>query len=120
MDAARGYAISFGIALAASVILTFLVRGGARRFGLVAKPRADRWHKKPTALFGGVGIFAGFLVSYLIRRPAVLSGDALLVACGGGLFLVGLVDDFVQLKPYAKLIGQIIFSAIFTMFGLRL
>jgi UDP-GlcNAc:undecaprenyl-phosphate GlcNAc-1-phosphate transferase len=117
----RGYAISFGIALGASLVLTLVVRAAARRFGLVAKPRADRWHKKPTALFGGVAIFLGFLASYLIRRASAdTHGDVLLVACGAGMFVVGLVDDFVQLKPYAKLVGQIIFSAIFTMFGLRL
>src|SRR5512138_3480913 len=98
----KTYAVSFGIACLASVMLTLLVRTAARRLGWVAKPRADRWHRKPTALFGGVGIFGGFLVSYLMRRPATFTGDGLLVACCGGMFLLGLVDDKVQLKPYAK------------------
>jgi UDP-GlcNAc:undecaprenyl-phosphate GlcNAc-1-phosphate transferase len=114
------YGFSFGIALAASLALTLLVRAVARRLGLVAQPRADRWHRRPTALFGGVGIFAAFVVSYLMRRPAEIEGDALLLACATGMFLVGLVDDLVQLKPYAKLVGQIVFSTAFTMFGLRL
>jgi UDP-GlcNAc:undecaprenyl-phosphate GlcNAc-1-phosphate transferase len=114
------YAFSFGVALAASLMVTLLVRTAARRFGLVAKPRADRWHRRPTALFGGVGIFLGFAVSYLIRRPAEVEGDALLVLCAAGMFTVGLIDDFVQLKPYTKLVGQIIFSTLVTMFGLRL
>ena len=114
------YAISFGVALASSLALTLLVRGGARKLKLVAKPRADRWHKKPTALYGGVGIFAAFLVSYLVRRPAHVPGDTLLVVCATGMFVLGLVDDAVQLKPYAKLVGQIIFATVFTMFGMRL
>jgi UDP-GlcNAc:undecaprenyl-phosphate/decaprenyl-phosphate GlcNAc-1-phosphate transferase len=114
------YAVSFGIALAASLVATLIVRTLARRLKLVAKPRADRWHRKPTALFGGVGIFIGFLVSYLVHRPSELHGDALLVLCGGGMFLLGLVDDFVQLKPYAKLVGQILLATVFTMFGVRL
>ncbi len=92
----------------------------ARRFGLVAKPRADRWHRRPTALFGGVGMFLAVLVALLIR-PRDFAGDQLLLlCCGAGMFLLGLVDDVVQLRPYAKLVGQIVFATAFTLFGLRL
>jgi UDP-GlcNAc:undecaprenyl-phosphate/decaprenyl-phosphate GlcNAc-1-phosphate transferase len=115
------YGWSFGIALALSVALTFVVRMIARRLKLVAKPRADRWHKKPTALYGGVGIFLAFLITTVfIRRPPHTPGANLLLLCAGGMFLLGLVDDAVQLKPYAKLVGQILFCSAITMFGLRL
>jgi len=114
------YAWHFGIALVASVVATLAMRTLARRKGWVAKPRADRWHRKPTALLGGVGIYAGFIVAYLTRRPAGMAGDAILVACASGMFLLGLVDDRVQLKPYAKLIGQIICATLLTVMGLRL
>jgi UDP-GlcNAc:undecaprenyl-phosphate GlcNAc-1-phosphate transferase len=103
----RQYSFSFGVALAGSLILTFLVRAAARRLKLVAKPRADRWHKKPTALFGGVAMYLSFALVYVLRRPAELQGDALFMACATGMFLVGLIDDFVQLKPYSNLVGQI-------------
>ena len=116
----RQYALSFCVALLASVVFTLLTRTVARKLSLVAKPRPDRWHRKPTALYGGVGIFAGFLVSFLVRRPDKAAGDMLLLACSSGMFLLGLVDDRVQLKPYAKLVGQIVFATIFTMFGMRL
>lgn len=116
----HAYAGHFGVALAASVLVTLAVRTGARRLGLVAKPRADRWHSKPTALYGGVGIYAGFLTAYLLRRPAGLAGDAILVLCASGMFLLGLVDDRIQLKPYTKLVGQIICATLLTMMGLRL
>jgi UDP-GlcNAc:undecaprenyl-phosphate GlcNAc-1-phosphate transferase len=116
----QAYALSFGLAFLAAIVATLAVRAGARRFGLVAKPRADRWHKKPTALFGGVGIFVGFMVSFALVRPGEIRGDMLLLACATGMFLVGLVDDFIQLKPYAKLIGQILFATLFTTFGMRL
>ncbi len=116
----RDYALSFAIAFGASVPLTLLVRTAARRFGLVAKPRADRWHRKSTALFGGVGIFAGFLISFLLHRPADVEGDLLIIVCATGMFLLGLLDDVITLKPYAKLIGQIVFATTVTMWGLRL
>ncbi len=116
----RIYLTHFGIALFSAVVLTFMVRAGARYLGWVAAPRPDRWHRKPTALLGGVGIFGGFLAAYLFRRPATLSGDALLATSAGGMFLLGLVDDRIQLKPYTKLVGQILCAVLFTTFGLRL
>lgn len=116
----RDYALRFALALGLAAPATLLVRAVARRFGFVAKPRADRWHRKPTALFGGVGIFIAFLVSYLVHRPAEVPGDALLVLCASGMFVVGLVDDLVTLKPYAKLVGQIVLSTALTFWGTRL
>ncbi len=115
------YAKAFGIALAASLVFTLAMRTVARRFKLVAKPRPDRWHKKPTALFGGVGIFAAFILATLIGRATVQAAGAhLILVCAGGMFFVGLIDDVVHLKPYAKLVGQIVFCTAVTMFGLRL
>lgn len=116
----REYAWRFGMALVASVLFTLVVRAVARRYGLVAKPRADRWHRKPTALFGGVGIYGGFLAAYLIHRPTAVQGDAILVACSSGMFVLGVIDDKIQLKPYAKLVGQIICATLLTAMGLRL
>jgi UDP-GlcNAc:undecaprenyl-phosphate/decaprenyl-phosphate GlcNAc-1-phosphate transferase len=115
------YGRGFGIALAASLLLTLLMRTMARRFKLVAAPRPDRWHKKPTALYGGVGMFLAFmLTTTLLHRAPRVAGGNLMLLCAGGVFLVGLVDDIAHLKPYAKLVGQIFFSAAMTMFGLRL
>ena len=50
------------ISIAISAILTILVREFARRYGHVAKPKSDRWHKKPTAMLGGVEIAAATLI----------------------------------------------------------
>ncbi|HEY2745683.1 MAG TPA: hypothetical protein VGL86_13705 [Polyangia bacterium] len=121
MDSVIAYATGFGIALAASLVLTLLVRVAARRFKLVAAPRPDRWHKKPTALYGGVAIFVGFLVTALwLRKVPYVAGSHLLLASAAGMFLVGLIDDVVHLKPYAKLVGQIFVCTAATMGGLRL
>jgi UDP-GlcNAc:undecaprenyl-phosphate GlcNAc-1-phosphate transferase len=116
----KNYAISAGAAFLASLLVTVVVRSLARRLGLVAKPRADRWHRRPTALFGGVGIYIGFVAGFLAHRPADAVGDWLLIVCSSAMFVLGLIDDLVQLKPYAKLIGQIAVSSLFTMYGLRL
>jgi UDP-GlcNAc:undecaprenyl-phosphate GlcNAc-1-phosphate transferase len=116
----RDYAIYFVMALGVTLPLVYLVRTLARRFGLSAKPRTDRWHKKPTALFGGVGIFAGFAAVTLLYPTPDFPGDQLLLLCSAGMFGLGLLDDFVRLKPYSKLVGQVVFSTAFTLFGTRL
>jgi len=40
-----------------ALVLTPLVRALARRRGIVAQPKSDRWHKKPTPMLGGVAIW---------------------------------------------------------------
>ena len=34
----------------------------ARRIGMVAAPKKDRWHTQPTAMLGGVAIFAAVMI----------------------------------------------------------
>jgi UDP-GlcNAc:undecaprenyl-phosphate GlcNAc-1-phosphate transferase len=90
---------------------------------LVALPSAERWHERPTPMFGGVGIFAGFLGAVLLalltgalewsgELGGILAGIAL-------LFLVGLVDDVRHLSPVAKLGAQIAAAVIVLASGLE-
>lgn len=107
------------IAAVISAALTWAVRGLARKHGFVAKPKADRWHKKPTALMGGVAIYVTTLAVYLALVPK--TGDSLVVMAGASfLFLVGFVDDILYIKPYQKIIGQVIGTAIIIGSGLTL
>jgi len=108
-------AVSFGLAL----VLTPTVRAFARRFGAVAAPKTDRWHKKPTAMLGGVAIWLSVVVSLLIFVPNSTYGWVIILSTSF-LFLVGLVDDILHIKPYQKLIGQILGSALVVYYGLSL
>src|SRR5437016_5132859 len=102
-----------------SLVLTLLVRRFARQRGFVAKPKSDRWHKRPTAMLGGVAIFLSTAVMYLLFVP--LTRDSLVVlGASAFLFLVGLVDDILSIRPYQKLIGQLIGAGILVSFGLKL
>ena len=102
-----------------SIVLTFFVRKFARAKGFVAKPKADRWHKKPTAMMGGVSIFLTTIIVYLAFVPKTPESWVVLGA-SSFLFLVGLIDDIRVIKPYQKLIGQIIGTAMVIGFGLTL
>ncbi len=107
------------ISFALSIVLTYLVRGYARKNGFVAAPKSDRWHKKPTAMMGGTAIFLTTIIIYLLFAPHTRASWIIL---GGSsvLFLVGLIDDILHIKPYQKLIGQLIGAALVIAFGLVL
>src|SRR5829696_1881964 len=108
-------ATSFCLAL----ILTPLVRALARRYGFVAQPKIDRWHKKPTAMLGGAAIWLSVSITLLVFSLHTTYGLHILLA-STFLFLVGLVDDLIHIKPYQKLIGQILGSAFVVYYGLSL
>jgi UDP-GlcNAc:undecaprenyl-phosphate GlcNAc-1-phosphate transferase len=121
--------LAVAMAAVLTLVLTPLVRLLARRIGMVATPKTDRWHKKPTAMLGGVAIWLSVIVSYLVFiRSNTLQdwghfpGSFLDVVMGAStfLFLVGLVDDFLHTKPYQKLIGQVMGSAFVIYYGLSL
>lgn len=103
----------------AAVVATFIVRELARRFRIVARPKADRWHKRPTALLGGAAIFASFLLCNALFVAPTTYGWVVLLA-SAFLFFVGLIDDFLHIKPYQKLIGQVMGASLIIYYGLQL
>ena len=113
----------FGVTLLTFMIslgLTPLMRLVAERTGLVATPRDDRWNSHATPLLGGVAIYLAFAASFLIFYPELPAGARLILLGGTLLFLTGLVDDFITVKPPVKLVIQVIVAAIVVYFGRRL
>lgn len=110
------------VAFVAAVILTPFVRAIAVRKGAVAQPKGDRWHKRPTAMMGGVAIVLSTVVAWLVLLPSQNNSTAALVVLGASVFMgiVGYVDDVYHLKPYQKLIGQVIGAAVVIFAGLTL
>lgn len=101
------------------LVLTLIARAASHRVGLVAAPRLDRWHQKPTPMLGGVAIYIAFAAGFLVFAPRHSSAYAILAA-GTLLFLTGLVDDAIHIKPYTKLVLQLIAAATAVFFGLHL
>jgi len=111
-------AAPFALSLVLSLVFVPVARAIATRLGFVAKPREDRWHKRPVAMFGGVGIAASLCTSVAVfgigRELAVIIGAASL------MFLVGFADDVLSLKPSTKLVAQIAGASVLLFFGYRL
>src|SRR5580765_2771292 len=107
----------------AALVLYVLLRSSiAERF--VANPREDRWHKRATPYFGGVGIFAGFAAGILVAvAVGAVAGShepvlGILAGCAV-LFVAGLLDDVFGLPPVAKLAAQFGAAAIVLSTGLK-
>jgi len=101
--------IAFVVAFLVTACLTPLVILAARRLGWVAQPREDRWHRRPTALMGGVGLFGGAAAGWL----AAGDGDLVLrlLPAATIMFLLGVLDDRRPLRAHHKLLGQIVATA---------
>ena len=108
----------FLLAFGASLALVPACRWASMRLGYVAKPREDRWHKRPVALFGGVAIGLSLLASTLAFGIA-WELPALLI-CSMLIFVTGVVDDVLHLKPSTKLIAQISLASALLFFNYRL
>ncbi|NQS99610.1 MAG: hypothetical protein HQ595_00875, partial [Candidatus Omnitrophica bacterium] len=112
------YFLAFASALTLSLALTPLIIKIAYKFSWVAKPNELRWHKNTTALFGGVAIYIAFLIPVLLlvkfdkNTVGLLAGATL-------MFLIGILDDILHIKPQLKLIGQILVSCIVLAFGIN-
>ena len=109
---------AFAAAAALSLALTWLLRLAARRLGLVAQPRDDRWHRRPTALLGGIGIAVGFAAPVLVMGAWHEVGPV--VALALFVAVLGLIDDLRRLGPAAKLAFEATAAAGALFLGYRL
>ena len=91
---------------------------------VVAAPRHDRWHERPTPIIGGIGIFGGFIIALavVVATGAVPANRELLAIAGGAaiLFFAGLIDDVFSLGPLPKLAAQIGASLLLVFTGLTI
>src|SRR6266850_329523 len=108
----------FALSFVLSLVLVHLCRSLALKWGRVAHPREDRWHRRPVALFGGIGIALSLFVT------AALFGIAtrlpVIVACSACIAVAGLIDDLISMKPASKLIIQISLASALLFFDYRL
>ena len=97
-------AATIGVLL--TLVCTPVVRLLAFRVGLVAHPKADRWHRESVPMLGGVAIALATLVALAVSPVRALP-VWLVVGGAAAAALVGLVDDFRSLKPQTKLLAQL-------------
>lgn len=88
----------------------------AVQVGAVDIPRGRHIHKEPTPKFGGVAIFFGFLLGYMLFGEPSSQMNSILI--GSFIILItGIVDDVVELKPSVKFTGQLLAALVIAVYG---
>lgn len=80
------------------------------------KPIRHKIHKNEVPTLGGIGIFAGFLVGFLLGVDGYMPGLSFFAAAAVLLFFVGVKDDLVYLHPTKKLLGEFASALIIAIF----
>ncbi len=103
-----------------SCCITPLVKWLARKVGAMDIPKDKRrMHNKPIPRMGGLGIFLGFLISFLIFGKVNTELRGILI--GAGLIVaLGIVDDIKALRAIPKFLVQIIAAVIVVCHGCRI
>ena len=121
------YVLAFVLASLGALALTPAVRWLAHRIGMVDQPDNRRIHAVPTPRGGGLAIFAAFHLT--IGCMAWIGGGdfsplfpaawrTLFLGVSSLLVLIGLADDRFGLRPWIKLLGQVVVAAILYAHGL--
>lgn len=98
-----------------SLLFTPIVIRVAHRYKWIAFPKKDRWHKKPTALMGGIALFASGSLTVLVFPQ---TGVPWTLCLGAAImFVTGLVDDFKTIRPSRKLAAQVAASSLLLVEG---
>lgn len=102
-----------------ALVLTPLFRNLAWRVGIVDLPDQQRkTHVSPIPRIGGVAIFSSVIISYVLLLLVRLSSGAIvwegmplilrLLPALAVVFGIGLTDDIVSLRPWQKLIAEVV------------
>lgn len=98
-----------------ALIIPF-VKKIAFHVGALDIPNERKVHSKPMPRLGGLGIYAGFLLGYMIFGEHTATMNSILI--GSFVLLVtGIIDDIKPLSASTKLIGQILAALIVVFYG---
>ena len=98
------------------LIIMPLIKKIALHVNALDIPNARKVHKVPIPRLGGLAIYAGFLVGYMVfGEPTALMNSILI----GSFILVltGVIDDIKPLKPLPKFLGQTLACLVVILYG---
>jgi UDP-GlcNAc:undecaprenyl-phosphate GlcNAc-1-phosphate transferase len=107
------------LAFTFSGLTTPICRLLAKHWGLVDNPSGHKIHNEPTPLLGGAAVFLGFVLPLLINGIFSREFGGILIAAVI-LFVVGVLDDSLNVKAHVKLIVQIALAVGLTFVGVRI
>ena len=105
-----------GVCLIIVAMIIPLVKKIAIHIGALDIPDARKVHTKPIPRLGGLGIFVGFLIGYMIFGQSTIQMNSILIG-SFIILLTGIIDDIKPISAKAKLFGQIFASCVVVFYG---
>ena len=105
-----------GACLVIVALIIPLVKQIALHIGALDIPNERKVHTKPIPRLGGLGIFMGFLIGYMIFGQSTIQMNSILIG-SFIILLTGIFDDIKPISAKAKLIGQIFASCVIVFYG---
>ena len=105
-----------GVCLIIVALIIPLVKKISIHINALDIPDARKVHTKPIPRLGGLGIFIGFLIGYMIFGQSTIQMNSILI----GSFIIvltGMIDDIKPISAKAKLMGQIFASCVIVFYG---
>lgn len=93
-----------------------IIKKIAEHVGAMDIPNERKVHKKPMPRLGGLGIYAGFLLGYMIFGEQTPTMNSVLIG-SFVLIITGIIDDIKPLKALHKFIGQFLAALIVVWYG---
>src|SRR6476646_11073908 len=107
--------------------MTPIVRWLAIRYGAVVAPSSDarHVHTRPTPTLGGAAMFVGFLAAMAVASQMHQFHDMFqsnsepsgIILGAGVMFVVGGLDDLIDVSPPAKVAGQVVAASLLGFYG---
>ena len=121
------YLLLAAIAMALTILLTPAVRWACLRFGIVPALRGRDLQKTPIPRLGGIAMTISLIVTMLVasRIPymaPLFTGTIpwAVMAGAGGMCILGIIDDIIELDWMAKLGGQVLIAGGMAFGGVQL
>ena len=105
-----------GVCLLIVAIIIPFVKKIAEHINAIDIPDARKVHTKPIPRLGGLGIFMGFLVGYMIFGENNVQMNSILIG-SFIILLTGIFDDIKPISAKAKLFGQMLASSVIVFYG---
>jgi UDP-GlcNAc:undecaprenyl-phosphate/decaprenyl-phosphate GlcNAc-1-phosphate transferase len=116
-----------GKAFIIALILTPIIRDISRSFNIVDRPGHRKVHAYPMPRVGGIAIAIAYGASLILFRGTDTNGALAtslhavwkLIPGAALVFLIGLLDDFLSLKPIVKVLGLITAASVVYFSGIH-